>query len=204
MASISKYAGSGATGTIGGFTGQAWTSPGSITASDNAYASVTLSSSVLTSQTLQATNFSFGIPPYSVVNGIVVGFERKASTLNTIRDNHIYLIKNGSLLGNNKVAAPAYWSTTEGVVSFGGPADKWGATLTASDINDSTFGVLIDAQWYSAYGAAETAYVDSIEMTVYYDGFACGWTGNGATGVSSVYYGTTLITQIYYGTTRVY
>lgn len=201
MASTTKYAGSGVTGSISSFTGEAWTSPGNITSSDNSYTSVVLGSTKLTSETLQATNFAFALSPFSTINGIVVGFERKASTLNTIRDNHIYLIKSGSLLGNNKVGAPDYWSTTEGVVSFGSPTDLWGATLGASDINDSTFGVMIDAQWYSAYSNDETAYVDSIEMTVYYDSYVCGW---GGTSIKDIYWGSTKITNIYHGTTRVY
>lgn len=201
MASTNQSAGSGATGSIGGFSGQAWSNPGNITASDNSYASVALSNLNTASATLQATNFGFNLPLHSTVDGIICTFERKASANNVIRENHVYLIHNGSLLGNNKIAAPAYWSTVEGDVSYGSPADKWGATLNSTIINSSSFGVLIDAQYYSAYAGTETAYVDLVYITVYYTlNFLCGWGGNT---ISAIKYGTTSVAKVYYGSTRV-
>ena len=199
--STNENAGSGASGTIGGFTGVAWTSPGNITASDDSYASVDLTLTNTTSQALQATNFGFGIPPHATIDGILCTFERKASAESVIRDNHVYLIYSNNLLGDNKVSAPAYWLTTEGDVTFGSPSDQWGATLTPSIVNDSSFGVLIDAQYYSAYAGTETAYVDRIYITVYYTvDFLCGW-GSGS--ISKIYYGSTQVSKVYYGTTRV-
>lgn len=201
MSSTNKNAGSGATGTIGGFTGQAWSNPGNITASDNSYASVAVSNTNTTSENLQATNFGFNLPLHSTVDGVICTFERKASTADTLRENHLYLIHNNSLLGSNKISSPVFWSTTEADVSYGSPTDKWGATLNSTIINDSSFGVLTDVQYYSAYAGTETAYVDRVYITVYYTlNFMCGW---GSNTISSIKYGTTSVAKVYYGTIRV-
>ena len=201
MSSTNQNAGSGATGTISGFSGVAWSNPGNITASDDSYATVVLSDTNTTSESLEATNFGFNLPLHSTVDGIICTFERKASAADTIRENHVYLIHNNSLLGDNKITAPAYWSTTEGDVSYGSPSDQWGATLNSTLINDSSFGVLIDAQYYSAYSGTETAYVDRVYITVYYTlNFMCGW---GSNTISAIKYGTTSVAKVYYGSTRV-
>ena len=206
--SQSNYAGTGATGAIGGIGtgGVAWSNPGNITSSDNSYATASLSNTATSAQALVATNFGFDLPLHSTINGVVATFERKASAADTIRDSHIYLVHNSGLISYNKIAAPAYWSTTEGDVSFGGPADTWGATLNHAIVTDSSFGVLTDAIWQNVYSGTETAYVDSILITLYYTtNFLCGWTGpgGGANGIGKIYYGSTKVTRVYRGSTRV-
>lgn len=201
MSSTNQNAGSGATGTISGFSGVAWSNPGNITASDNSYATVALSDTNTTSESLEATNFGFNVPLHSTIDGVLCTFERKASAASVIRDNHVHLIHNGSTISTNFIAAPLFWSTTEGDVTFGSPTDTWGATLNSSIINSSSFGVLIDAQYYSAYSGTETAYVDRVYITVYYTlNFMCGW---GSNTISAIKYGTTSVTKVYYGSTRV-
>jgi hypothetical protein len=203
MSSQSAYAGTGATGAIGGIGtgGVSWSNPGNITASDNSYSTVDLTNINNSSQALVATNFSFSLPLHSTINGVIATFERKASAANVIRDSHIYLVHNNTLLGSNKISAPAYWSTTEGSVSFGGPADTWGATLTQPIIESSSFGVLTDAIWQSAYSGNETAYVDSVSITVYYT--VNYWNKFGSNSISKIYYGSTQVAKVYYGSTRV-
>jgi len=198
--SDSYFAGTGTSDTYIG--GVAWTNPGNINSSDNSYATVNLSLSNTSSQGLKATNFNFSLPSYASVDGIVATFQRKASIADTIRDTHVYLIKNGSVSGNNKSQA-AYWSTVEGDVSFGGPADLWGNSLTASDVNSSNFGVLIACAYYSAYAGTETAYVDSVQLTVYYTYNPFQQCKIGSTGVSKIYYGSTQVDRVYYGNIRV-
>ena len=201
MPSTNQNAGSGATGTIGGFSGVAWSNPGNITSSDNSYATVILSDTNTTSQALQATNFGFNVPLHSTIDGVLCTFERKASAADAIRDSHVYLIYNNFTEGDNKISAPDYWLTTEGDVTFGSPSDSWGAGLSAEKINSSSFGVLIDAQYYSAYSGTETAYVDRVYITVYYTvNFLCKFGGNS---IFSIKYGTTSVGKVYYGSTRV-
>jgi|SRR5210317_1916732 hypothetical protein len=203
MSSQTAYAGTGATGAIGGIGtgGVAWSNPGNITSSDNSYATVDLSNTNTSAQALVATNFSFSLPLHSSINGVIATFERKASAADTIRDSHIYLVHDNTLLGSNKIAAPAYWSTTEGSVSFGGPADTWGASLTQPIIESSSFGVLTDAIWQNVYSGTETAYVDSVSITVYYT--VNYWSKFGSTSIGKIYYGSTQVAKVYYGSTRV-
>lgn len=207
LVSDARAAGSGSSGTIGGFTGVAWTSPGNITSfADNNYASVDLSNVNTTSETLIATDFGFSFPSNVVgINGIVCTFERKASAADVIRDNHVYLIYNNGLIGNNKVGAPAYWSTTEGGVSFGSPTDMWGIGSMGNLLDvlqDSSFGVLIDAQYYSGYTGTETAYVDQVQITIYYT--IVDFVGKiGSTNLVDIYYGSTQVSKVYYGSIRV-
>lgn len=197
-----RTAGAGANNTYVG--GVAWTSPGNITASDNSYATVDLNINNTSSQALFATNFGFNLPTFGTVTigGIVATFERKASTADTIRDTHIYLIHDGSVIGDNKSQAQ-YWSTTEGDVNFGGPADSWNTFLTSSDINSSSFGVMIACGYYNTYTAFETASIDSIKLTVYYDYLPYDNVKFGTTDLSKIYYGSTEVTKVYYGSTRV-
>lgn len=208
LVSDARAAGSGSSGTIGGFTGVAWTSPGNITSfADNNYASVDLSNVNTSSETLIATDFGFSFPSNIVsINGIVCTFERKASAADVIRDNHVYLIYNNGLISDNKVGAPAYWSTTEGGVSFGSPTDMWGISSYTGDVlsvmQDSSFGVLIDAQYYSGYTGTETAYVDQVKITIYYT--IVDFVGKiGSTNLVDIYYGSTQVSKVYYGSIRV-
>ena len=86
----------------------------------------------------------------ATINGITVKIERYNSnpigdfTL-TINDNAIYLTKDGSTtVGSNK-STGATWQTSDNntTVDFGGASDLWGTTLTAAEVNASTFGVMI-------------------------------------------------------------
>jgi hypothetical protein len=198
MASNTYNAGTGTTSTDIGTV--AWSGPDNIEFDDNSYATCVLSNVNTSSQALKATGFGITLPPNTTIDGVVVSFKRKASVASVIRDTHVYLLKNNVYSGNNKSAA-AYWSDVEGTVSFGGPADLWGNTLTVSDVTNANFGALIACQYYSAYSGSETAYVDQVTLTLYYTvNFLCGW---GGTSISNIYWGTQQISRVYHGTTRV-
>lgn len=138
-----------------------WSNPGNVTASDNTYATAAVNST--TSHYLKATNFGFSIPAGSTIDGVVVEWERKANTGGAV-DNSVKLVKAGSVTGSDK-STGAWWSTTESFVSFGASNDLWGATLSASDVNDSTFGAALSGK--STFGSI-TLSVDSCRITVYY------------------------------------
>jgi hypothetical protein len=130
--------------------------------SNNVYASLSYSDgsgnpqaapTALTSQTVNyfvVTGLSSTVPSGATINGITVKIERYNSvtpgdfTL-TINDSAIYLTKDGStLVGNNKSTGAAWQSSDNNTtVDFGGSADLWGTTLTAAEVNASTFGVMI-------------------------------------------------------------
>ena len=189
--SSAKSAGTGESSSLlGAFTGTAWTNPGNITSSNNAYATVVLNgTSATTSEVLLATNFGFEITGMGTILGIVASFERKASLSDHIKDGAIYLIKNGNYHGNNK-SLGSYWTTTEGVVSFGSPTDLWGSSLLPEDVRATNFGVMIQCTYQNAYFTAATASVDHIEMTIHYE-------------EPAVYYGGTRVKRIFRGTAEV-
>jgi hypothetical protein len=203
MSSIQQNAGTGQSITnpnvFGG--GISWTNPGNIVSNNTLYAEIYFYPSEA-SQYLWATNFGFSIPTYSTIDGIICSYERYTDTTNGIQDTGIYLIKNGTLTGNNK-SASAYWTTFSGsTVNFGSPADMWGATLTPSDINSSNFGVALSCQYGDVYGGGTVnGGVDVVSITVYYTENIFSYFGN--TQIKKVYYGSTLVQSIMIGNTRV-
>ena len=188
--SQTNIAGSGISSTLGGtYNGVAWSNPGNIISSNNVYATASLSFTNTLSQALLAQDFGFDISGLATINGIIASFERKASADNYIKDDDIYLIKNGSIYGNNK-SIGAFWSSSEGTVSFGSPSDLWGGTFLAEDINNSQFGVMINAEYQNAYNTTALGYVDKVEITIYYS-------------EPSIYFGTTRIKRIFSQNTEI-
>ena len=159
-------AGAGATGLING-----WTNPGNVTTSNNGYATF---STILTATTdnLTATGFGFSIPANTIITGVTVEIERKASTnsgTEYVRDNAVYLVNAGAdLSATNKAATGTNWPTSDAYATYGGSTDLWGATLTRTIINSSTFGVRLKAT-VTRTGGTETASVDHIRITVSYE-----------------------------------
>jgi len=148
-----------------------WDNPDRVTASDGSYASWTFASGNF-SNFLIPTTFQFSIPGGATIDGIKVAFHsRYASVVNQVYDGNILLTKNGqSGVGSDHrltgTPEETYWPTSPTTHTFGGPSDLWGTTWTPAEINGSGFGVLVDA-WKSS-GSGQIAYIDSVEITVYY------------------------------------
>lgn len=112
------------------------------------------------------TSFGFSssdIPAGATIVGVEVQFARylQASGLS---DSGIYLMKNGSYIGDNKASADL-WETSLTTKTYGGSTDLWGTTLTRDDILNSTFGLQATSiQATTTY----TVYVDGVKMKVYY------------------------------------
>lgn len=185
----------------------AWVSPSNADTSDSSYATVDLNSTNNSSQALRGLNCNFSIPGFAQLTGFVASFERYATIADSIRDTHVYLVKNGAIIGNNKANTAEYWSDIEGTVSFGSPTDMWGTSLTKGLDLGSTFGVMIACGWYNSYNQTVTPHVNHIYLTVYYElNFgACGWTldGNDVVPIQKLYYGTIPVTKIKYETTDI-
>lgn len=149
----------------------AWTNPTNITASDDTYATGVVTFGVPTHY-LKATNFGFSIPSGATIDGIVVEWERKATTNRGggVLDNAVRIVKGGTIGSTDKSSAAA-WSTGESFISYGSSSDLWGESWTDADINGSTFGAVISAKTNSAGG---TGFVDSCRITVYYTDAAGG------------------------------
>ena len=147
-------------------TGATWSNPGYAAASDNNYAIVTLDSfSYTVSQYLKATNFSFSIPSGATIRGVTAAVE--AHTDNGVAyDSSVKLVKGGSVTGTDQALGPTGTiGTTDAVRTYGSSSSLWGASLTPSDINSSTFGVALA---YDPPGLKDEVYVDNIAVQVYY------------------------------------
>jgi hypothetical protein len=148
----------------------AWINPSNAKSSDDNYADFDCPADGEDSQYLTATNFGFSVPTSSIIDGIEVSIERKLDTTNgavtgNVRDDVVKLYNaNGNLIGNNKADTVTNWPTSDTTVTYGGASDLWGATWSASDINDSDFGVALQAASFS-FGYGD---VDHIRIKVYY------------------------------------
>jgi hypothetical protein len=141
-----------------------WTSSTNVQSSDDVYASYALPHfGANTTPFLIASNFGFNLPSNAIVVGITARVERH-STGGTLTNYADYLTKAGTQVGTYRCASTV-WPTADGVEACGGLTDLWGASWTAADINNPGFGVELMA-YYS--GAATTAYVDQITVTVTY------------------------------------
>jgi hypothetical protein len=98
---------------------------------------------------LVCKNLDSNIPNDATVEGIRIYIDRYNSFTGdgtvTIKDDAIYLTKNGTdTVGSNKSTGATWSSTdTDTYISFGGVSDLWGTSWTASEINNDNFGVMI-------------------------------------------------------------
>ncbi len=147
----------------------AWSNPGNITTAGTPYATSAMSSSG-TSNYLVASNYGFSIPANATIGGIQVSINRNGTVgLSGVRDRFLYLVKAGTIQtsGNNKAATGSNWPTSFTVANYAGTTDLWGLTWTASDINNSGFGVAL-AVLNNDFLGGRTATVDYIRVTVTY------------------------------------
>lgn len=137
----------------------AWSNPSNVALPDNSKATAIL---LLGQQSeyIEASGYQ-PIPADAIVDGIEIDVERSANLLSAGEDASVRLVKAGSIVGSNKAAAGA-WPNADAVVTYGGPADLWGTTWTAAEINDALSGV--------AFSASAPLSVDSILRRVYYHG----------------------------------
>lgn len=141
-----------------------WATPGSATASDDTYTSVTLVPSEV-SHYLKATNFGFSIPGGATINGITVEWEVQGTTGLNDKDNAARIVKAG-VIGSTDRSNATSWTSSDVFLSHGGPADLWGTTWTPADINASNFGAALSV--VGDPGSPTIALVDSVRITVTY------------------------------------
>ena len=145
-------------------TGNAWSSPGNITADDAFVAQCTIPAGD-ESDYLLAQSFGFAIPSGATVDGIEVLVKRYG--MGTCEDFLVRLLDDtGAQVGDNQALIAVSWPGMESPTTYGNSTDDWSAGLTWDQVNDNNFGVAIQAT--SAAGA--TALVGYVEITVYYSG----------------------------------
>jgi hypothetical protein len=139
----------------------------------NGFANVTLQNSSSISNYLVATNFNFSqIPANAIIKGIRVSIGKYSSNflgLVATRDNEIRLVKNGTIVGDNKANATAAWSSSStSTTNYGTASDLWGTTWTVADIQNNNFGFAISARNNTANNIQYTANVGNIGITINY------------------------------------
>lgn len=140
--------------------GTAWTNPGNITANDGTVASCTGGASG--SAYLRASNFGFTIPANSLIQGFTVKVDMAESSAGTETVSVQIVNAAGSPVGTAKTFVAS--GTTLVVYTTGSGTDLWGTTgLTATDINDTDFGVYV---WYTT---SHNTTVDYISIDVNYE-----------------------------------
>jgi hypothetical protein len=148
--------------------GDTWSNPNNAKAADASYATVTDTNPNHTHY-LKTTNYGFSIPAGSDIQGIVVEVLRHASSngVNNVTDYVVKIVKSDGSIGvANKADTLSLWPTSDAYATYGGAADLWGETWTASNINSSNFGVAFSANLIP--DTSVTAFVDFIRVTVYY------------------------------------
>lgn len=149
-----------------GGAGVNWTNPGNAYSSNDARA-VSGNLDGTTTDPLRCLNFGFNIPLTATVVGIQVFIERRASAGGVVRDGSLYLVKGGSQVGANR-ATTTFYTNADVTEGHGSSSDLWGTTWTPAEINAANFGTVFTATKPSAAGAARTAQVDYIFITVSY------------------------------------
>jgi hypothetical protein len=148
----------------------AWSNPSNATASDDNYAvtSHMFFNEIYYTEYLKATNFGFGIPSGSTIDGIEVGIEMLGSydMGDSPEESEIKIVKSDGTVGATNKSTGASIEG-EAVFSYGGSSDKWGETWSASDINDTDFGVVFSGLT-NPDPTGQGIYVDHIQIKVYY------------------------------------
>ena len=132
----------------------AWSNPGNITADDISQASAMLNNE--TTHYLKATNFGHAVPAGAIIQGVKYTVLHVGSG---VTDSAVRFVNAGTIGSTNK-GTGTDWGLSETTAEYGGSADTWDETLTATAINDSTTGVVISAT-HAGLGSASVDYVTS-------------------------------------------
>lgn len=118
---------------------------------------------------LKTTNYRFNIPSDATIQGVKVEVKKRRGQAGyTITDEHAYVLKAGLPVSTNYADTSTNWPSSFTYVTYGGPTDMWGLTLTPSDVNATNFGFSIAGQNNGA--AASSGFeIDHIRMTVFYN-----------------------------------
>lgn len=142
----------------------AWTTPAEAISQNDDYADAQCNA-VGDSHYLKATDFDFTIPSGATIDGIIVEYDVYESGAGAANDARVRIVKGGSIGSTDKATGTAYpLADSDLYQSRGGVSDLWGETWSDTDINGTTFGVVI-----SCDGAGNNiAHIDHIRITVYY------------------------------------
>ncbi len=148
----------------------AWNTPTRVTANDASSTFFSAFSPGATSNYLKATNFGFAIASDQQIDGITVSIERDATVSDAskfVKDVTVKLVIGGTVSGSNLADTATKWPISVTVATYGGVSSLWGLTPTYSDINGSTFGVVLSAAVTNDSGKSPVlGEVDYISITI--------------------------------------
>jgi len=113
----------------------------------------------------------FDIPTGATIDGIELKIIRYAQQKNFMEDSSLRLRITSGQVGEDKASAVT-WDDVEETVYYGGSTDNWGRTWSISELESSDFGVDLSA--YNAANAQRAAYIDVIQVKIYYTEAAAG------------------------------
>jgi len=165
----------------------AWIDLTNLAANAPAYASVDVPPAEY-SHYLYATNFGFDIPDDAVISGIQVTVRRIVSgdVGLRIRDNTVYLLKDGVQVGSNLADTATSWYRYVADKAYGNSVEMWGTTWTPAEINAPDFGVAISVV-KAGSTVNRSASMDSIQISVAYNIVESTLTAADVTGVYGEY-----------------
>ncbi len=137
--------------------GTAWTNPGNVTASDDQYATATLTASSNTA-TLKVTGFCFGLAGNATIDNVDVRVEGHANGAG-LQDLIVKLVVLG-VIGGTDHHTGADLPLADAVRSYSDTPGGWGVTLTPLKVNRSDFGVAIS--YTNTAGVTRTVSIDTV------------------------------------------
>jgi hypothetical protein len=115
---------------------------------------------------LVVTDFGLEVPDGAIVRGIRFDVQR-ATACGDGEDKAIQVLQNGVPVGTNHRQVADLWPAALTTTSYGGPDDTWGVSWIAADIRATGFGISITPEYTMTVGN-DSAYVDSVRVTVFY------------------------------------
>lgn len=162
----------GTTGTNTSVGSKAWGTTDNIKLDDGTRcnSATQLSTTLVYTYYLTATNFGFSIPSGATINGVTVVWQASCLRVDGVcvaKDYLCKLIKGGTIQGNNK-AVPTDMTNTDTNYTYGSTSDLWGLTLSETDVNASNFGVAISYQYAGNGTQNQGLRVDYMTLSVDY------------------------------------
>lgn len=121
---------------------------------------------------LVVTHFPFGVADSIRVVGVELQVVRRSQGVSTlpgnVADDVVGLAFKG-VASAVLVKEPGIWSTTAATITYGGPTQTFGETITGADVNDlENFGAGISVVFTPPGGSVAIAKIDAIRMKLYY------------------------------------
>lgn len=140
--------------------GTSWVNPNNVLADDSSGTNSSWTLGGATSD-LRVTNFGLSVPTGATIDGIEVKIDKLAVTTGTV-ELSLALTKNGTA----QVGVAVGSVLANQIDTHGSPTDLWVTTWTPSEVNASTFGVLVTG--YDDGSGSGQANIDVISVRVYY------------------------------------